>query len=85
VELNPDRRHRLWVNDRRLERRAVGGTIIESPQFLNNSLRIVVVALQPGRGGGAPNSSATSHSIVIVTATITRFFLVDHRTTDIGR
>jgi hypothetical protein len=36
-----------------------------------------MVALQPARGGSAPNSSATSHSIVIITATITRYFLVD--------
>jgi hypothetical protein len=57
-----------------MELRAAGGTIIEPPQFLNNNLRMAVGLSRCGQREEtvAPNSSATSHSIVVTTATITR-------------
>ena len=59
-------------DDEDREHPAFGQTI--APQFLNNNLRMAVGLSRCGQReeAVAPNSSATSHSIVITTAKITR-------------
>src|ERR1700730_3120428 len=58
--------------DENREHPAFGQTV--APQFLNNNLRIAVGLSRGGQRdeAGTPSSSATSHSIVITTATTVR-------------